>query len=86
MLSVEFMSPAKEDRAYWKKTNAAIYKRIDKLIDAIRQNPFAGIGKPEPLKFQQAGYWSRRIDREHRIVYKVHKDAVYIIQCRYHYR
>ncbi len=60
-------------------------KRINLLIQDIKRSPFEGIGKPEPLKYDLSGYWSRRIDDEHRIVYKVQNDAIFLSQLRYHY-
>ena len=74
-----------EDYEYWQKTSKEKVKQISKLIKAIKRDPFEGIGKPEPLKHDLAGYWSRRIDQEHRLVYEVQDDAIIIIQCRYHY-
>ena len=62
-----------------------VLKRINRLTEEIARQPFAGIGDPEPLKHNWSGYWSRRIDREHRLVYKVTDDAIVIVQCRYHY-
>lgn len=70
---------------YWQKTSKEKVKQISKLIKAIKRDPFEGIGKPEPLKHDLAGYWSRRIDQEHRLVYEVQDDAIIIVQCRYHY-
>lgn len=60
-------------------------KRINLLINDIKRNPFSGLGDPEPLRHNWTGYWSRRIDREHRIVYKCTDDTIFIVQCRYHY-
>jgi toxin YoeB len=60
-------------------------KRINLLINDIKRNPFSGLGDPEPLRHNWTGYWSRRIDREHRIVYKCTDDTIFIAQCRYHY-
>ena len=74
-----------EDYEYWQKTSKDKVKQISKLIKAIKRDPFEGIGKPEPLKHDLAGYWSRRIDQEHRLVYEVQNDAIIIVQCRYHY-
>ncbi|CAN6961994.1 MULTISPECIES: Txe/YoeB family addiction module toxin [Gammaproteobacteria] len=74
-----------EDYEYWQKTSKEKVKQISKLIKAIKRDPFEGIGKPEPLKHDLAGYWSRRIDQEHRLVYEVQDDAIIIVQCRYHY-
>lgn len=74
-----------EDYEYWQKTSKEKVKQISKLIKTIKRDPFEGIGKPEPLKHDLAGYWSRRIDQEHRLVYEVQDDAIIIVQCRYHY-
>lgn len=74
-----------EDYLYWQATDKKILKRINALIKDIQRHPFDGIGDPEPLKHHWSGYWSRRIDREHRIVYKTTDEALYIVQCRYHY-
>lgn len=84
-MEVIYARLAKEDKDYWEKNNIKIFKRIDRLVNAIKQNPFSGIGKPEPLKFEKYGYWSRRITQEHRLVYKVVNNKIYIAQCRYHY-
>ena len=65
--------------------NAPIVRRINALIENIRRSPFKGIGKPEPLKNRLAGYWSRRIDGEHRLVYRIESESIYIVQARYHY-
>lgn len=73
------------DYEYWQKTSKEKVKQINKLIKAIKREPFAGIGKPEPLKHDLAGYWSRRIDQEHRLVYEVQDTAIIIVQCRFHY-
>lgn len=73
------------DYEYWQKTSKEKVKQIHKLIKAIKREPFGGIGKPEPLKHDLAGYWSRRIDQEHRLVYAVQEDAIIIVQCRFHY-
>lgn len=80
-----FVSTGWEDYLYWQQTDKRQLKRINTLIDAICREPFAGIGKPEPLRFNLAGYWSRRIDAEHRLVYAVDEGALVIIQCRGHY-
>ncbi len=74
-----------EDYLYWPKTDKQLLKRINELLkDALRQ-PFSGIGKPEPLKEERRGYWSRRINDEHRLVYKVLDGQIVVAQCRYHY-
>lgn len=83
---IEFTDTAMEDYDYWKKTNnQKVIDKIKKLLTNITETPFDGIGKPEPLKYDFKGYWSRRINKEHRIVYKVSKDTIYIIQLRRHY-
>ena len=74
-----------EDYEYWQRASKEKVKQIGKLIKAIKRDPFKGIGKPEPLKHDLAGYWSRRIDQEHRLVYEIQDDAIIIVQCRYHY-
>ncbi|MEJ2445381.1 MAG: Txe/YoeB family addiction module toxin [Exilibacterium sp.] len=74
-----------EDYLYWQQTNKKTFKRIKTLIKDIQRQPFEGLGDPEPLKHNWSGYWSRRIDRERRLVYKVTDTATVIVQCRYHY-
>jgi toxin YoeB len=80
-----FSEHAWDDYLYWQKTDPKVVARINHLIQEIRREPFRGIGKPEPLKHAFGGYWSRRINDEHRIVYKVQGDSVLIAQLRYHY-
>ena len=84
-MEVIYSTRAKEDEGHWKKTSPKIIKRMDKLIADIQLRPFTGIGKPERLKFDKSGYWSRRINEEHRLVYKIANNRIYIAQCRYHY-
>ena len=74
-----------EDYLYWQQTDKKTLNRINTLIKNITREPFSGLGDPEPLKHNWSGYWSRRIDREHRLVYKVTDEAIVIVQCRYHY-
>lgn len=74
-----------DDYIYWQKTDKQKLKRINELIKDCQRNQFAGIGKPEPLKNNLSGLWSRRIDEEHRLVYKILENRLHIIQCRYHY-
>lgn len=74
-----------EDYLYWQQVDGKTLKRINNLIKDIQRQPFSGLGDPEPLKHNWLGYWSRRIDREHRLVYKVERETVFIVQCRYHY-
>jgi len=85
MKKIVFESNAFQDFAEWAKLDKKLYQRIVSLImDTLRQ-PFTGIGKPEPLKHELKGCWSRRINDEHRLVYKVTDDAIIIIACKYHY-
>ena len=74
-----------EDYLYWQATNKKILKRIHTLIKDISRTPFEGLGAPEPLKHGWSGYWSRRIDHEHRLIYKVSDKSLIIVQARYHY-
>jgi len=80
-----FAEQAWEDYLYWQRTDRKILARINQLIRDIQREPFGGIGKPEPLKHTFPGYWSRRIDSEHRIIYKIHDGSVLLAQLRYHY-
>lgn len=80
-----FSESAWDDYLYWQKTDKKVVKRINQLISDIQRSPFEGVGKPEPLKHALSGYWSRRIDSEHRIVYRTNDDAVFVAQLRYHY-
>lgn len=80
-----FSEQAWEDYLYWQKTDKQLLKRINMLIKDIKREPFEGIGKPEPLKHALSGYWSRRINDEHRFIYKVNEDSLLIAQLRYHY-
>jgi toxin YoeB len=80
-----FAEEAWEDYLYWQQQDNRMVKRINELIVASQRDPFAGIGKPEPLKHALAGFWSRRITDEHRMVYMVKGDALLIAQLRYHY-
>ncbi|WP_439505307.1 Txe/YoeB family addiction module toxin [Sediminibacterium sp.] len=74
-----------EDYLYWQVNDKKILFRINDLIKDAQRNPFTGLGKPEPLKGNLAGCWSRRINEEHRLVYMVKEDCIYILQCRFHY-
>ena len=80
-----FSEHAWEDYLYWQRTDRKLLKRINLLIQDVQRSPFEGIGKPEPLKHALSGYWSRRINDEHRMVYKVEGDALFLAQLRYHY-
>ncbi|MBC2703604.1 Txe/YoeB family addiction module toxin [Desulfobacula sp.] len=80
-----FSENAWSDYLFWQKTDKKILKRINKLIKDIQRNKYEGLGKPEALKHNLSGYWSRRITNEHRIVYKIENDSILIAQLRYHY-
>ncbi len=74
-----------EDYLFWQKNDKQKLKRINDLLKDISRNPYEGIGKPELLKFNYAGFWSRRIDEEHRLIYRVVDDEIQIAKCRFHY-
>jgi toxin YoeB len=80
-----FQQEFREDLRYWVTTNRAVALRVLQLIEALLREPFSGIGKPEPLKYIQAGVWSRRITQEHRLVYKASEKRIDFLQARYHY-
>ncbi len=84
-MKVVFSEHAWGEYLYWQKTDRKVVQRINALIRDIQREPFEGVGKPEPLKHALSGYWSRRINDEHRIVYKVKGDAILVAQLRYHY-
>jgi toxin YoeB len=84
-MTLIFSDEAWEDYLYWQQADKKILRRINELIREIQRTPYAGIGKPEPLKHALQGYWSRRITSEHRIVYKVTGEGVFIAQLRFHY-
>lgn len=84
-MTIKWADEAWEDYRWWHKHDARLHARINKLIEAVEKDPFRGIGKPEPLSHKWTGYWSRRINEEHRLVYKVEKGVLYIAACRYHY-
>jgi toxin YoeB len=80
-----FSDEAWKDYLHWQETGRSMVRRINQLIKDVRRSPYEGIGKPEPLKHQLAGWWSRRIDAEHRFVYRVTENAVEIATLRHHY-
>ncbi|MBI3618483.1 Txe/YoeB family addiction module toxin [Candidatus Peregrinibacteria bacterium] len=84
-MQIEFTDAAYEDYLFWKRRDPKKFERISALCQAIVQNPFDGIGKPEPLLFDLHGCWSRRIDKTHRLVYRVEKDTITVFACRHHY-
>ncbi len=85
MRSLEFDIAAFEDLAWWIEQDRSKALRIVNLIKDIRRDPFKGAGKPEPLKHEFKGCWSRRIDQEHRLIYQVTEEKIRILACRYHY-
>ena len=84
-MKIVFVDESWEDYLYWQKTDKSKLKKINELIKDINQNPFDGLGKPEALKHKYAGFWSRRIDHEHRLIYRVVEDEIQIVKCRFHY-
>ena len=82
---ITFRQRAWEDYLPWQQTDRKMLQRINLLIRDIQRDPYSGLGKPEPLKHQFSGFWSRRIDDEHRLVYTFIDDELIIVQCRYHY-
>jgi toxin YoeB len=84
-MRIIFAATAWEDYLYWQEMDKKVLKRINKLIKDICRSPFIGLGDPEPLKHNWSGFWSRRITKEHRLVYAVEEGQILIAQCRYHY-
>lgn len=84
-MNFEFVEESWEDYMYWQKTDKKKLKRINDLLKEIARTPYEGMGKPEPLKHKYAGYWSRRIDDEHRLIYQIKEKSVIILKCRFHY-
>lgn len=83
---IRFSSDGWDDYLYWQQYDKKILKKINELIKDISRDPFAGLGKPEPLRHQYAGFWSRRITDEHRLVYSYENKTITVLQCRYHYQ
>lgn len=84
-MDLVFLEEAWEDYLYWQKSDKDCLKRIHALIKDMQRSPFNGLGKPEPLKFDMAGCWSRRINEEHRLIYKIQDGKLLLLQGRYHY-
>ena len=84
-MEIVFSENAWEDYISWQNENKKILRKINELVKDILRHPYEGVGKPELLKFDLAGFWSRRIDREHRLVYKISENKLLIYACRYHY-
>jgi toxin YoeB len=85
MMRITFSKNSWEEYTSWQVEDKQMLRKINELIKDIQRHPFEGIGKPEPLKYDLAGFWSRRIDREHRLVYKFINNEILIYSCRYHY-
>ena len=84
-MKIIFLDQAWEDYLFWQGTDKATLKKINSLLKEIDRTPFEGSGKPEPLKYNLSGLWSRRITLDHRLVYKVENEAIVVYQCKYHY-
>ncbi len=85
IMKIKFTQKTKKQYEYWQEKDQKILKKINELIKDIQKTPFDGLGKPEALKFNLNGFWSRRINYEHRLVYKIEDESIIILQCRYHY-
>jgi toxin YoeB len=84
-MDILFHTDAWDDYQYFQENDLMVLKKINTIIKDIARSPFLGIGKPEPLKHSLSGFWSRRINQEHRLIYTIRNNAIYILQCRYHY-
>jgi toxin YoeB len=84
-MRIKFTKEAKEQYEYWKQKDLKFLKKINELIKDIQRTPYEGLGKPEPLRYSLTGCWSRRINHEHRLVYRIEDDSVIVLQCRHHY-
>jgi len=85
-MNIKFTPEAWQDYLFWQQHDKTVQKRINELIRDITREPFQGLGKPEPLRFELSGFWSRRINHEHRIVYRIKDGDVEIVSCRFHYQ
>lgn len=84
-MKIIFTEEGWEDYLFWQTQDKKILKKINTLIQDVAREPFGGLGKPEPLKYDFAGYWSRRITTEHRLIYEIYEDSIIIVACRYHH-
>jgi len=84
-MEIVFVDHAWDDYLFWQKQDKKILKKINELLKDISRQPYLGKGSPESLKYDLKGYWSRRITLEHRLVYRIHKNQIRIVQCRFHY-
>jgi toxin YoeB len=80
-----FTPEAWDQYLFWQANDKAVLRKLNRLLEECLRHPFEGTGKPEPLRGDLAGFWSRRIDREHRLVYRVTSTSLEVVQCRYHY-
>lgn len=84
-MNIKLADQAKADISHWNRVAPALTAKIERLLANIMQTPYSGLGKPEPLRYELTGCWSRRINHEHRLVYKVDGDTLYVLSCRFHY-
>ena len=84
-MKICFVDESWEDYLYWQENDRRMLNRINKIIKDIMRSPYQGLGKPEALKHQYRGFWSRRIDHEHRLIYRIEKEELWIVKCRFHY-
>jgi toxin YoeB len=84
-VNIVFSEESFTDYQTWAQEDKKLFKKINEIIKDIIRSPFSGIGKPEPLRYELSGYWSRRINEEHRLVYKVSETSILIASCKYHY-
>ena len=84
-MNITFTNDSWNEYLYWQKTDKQILKKINQLLSDIQRTPFSGLGKPEPLRYELSGCWSRRITNEHRLVYEVTEYSIVVISCKYHY-
>jgi toxin YoeB len=85
-MKIVYTSNFKKHFKYWQQSNKKTAEKVLALIDAIKNDPFEGVGKPEALCYALSGYWSRRINKEHRLVYRIHDDELQLLSCRFHYK
>lgn len=85
-MPIKFSDQAWDDYLFWQQADKTVIKRINALLEDIQRTPFEGLGKPEPLRHNLSGFWSRRIDEQHRIVYAIEDGSILVAQCRYHYQ
>ncbi len=85
-MEIILFEQAQKDIAFWKKSgNKGIMKRISALLEDIEKTPYTGIGKPEELKYELSGWWSRRINKEHRLIYRIKEDQIHVLSLKFHY-